>query len=573
MSGSFKAAIVCIASALAAVAIAPAPGYAAPGDAGRVIVRAQASNVYQGGQPAMDGGTYAAPPTGVPANYPNNGGQPVMSAGPDGFAAPRQYALPPQPMTMQPPVAQPQAYQQSTYQQPTYQPQPYSAPVATAPNSYPAYGAPAGAAPAMNSQQPFGAIPRGANLVAGNAPTARSAYYQNPVPAGAPAEGVGPGRPLVPGSPVQVFDNNPAPYVQVEPWLPVDVITNETQTGKLAVGVGVNSDAGLVGNITIDEQNFDITRWPTSWDDFREGTAFRGAGQRLRLEASPGTQVQRYLISFAEPYLFDTPVSYSTSFSYFTRIYQDWREARVGGRIGLGYYFTPDLSGNVGFRVENVRISDPTVPTPPELQRVLGHDFLYGPSVGGSHDTRDNPFLPSAGHLVRVNYEQIFGKFTYPEVTLEGRQYFKLFERPDGSGKHTLSVGSLLGFAGSDTPVYDKFFAGGFSTLRGFQFRGASPLDQNVEVGGNFEFLNTIEYMFPITADDALRGVSFVDFGTVEPNAEFRGRDFRISPGFGLRISIPAMGPAPIALDFAFPIHKAPGDRLEFFSFFVGLAR
>ena len=34
-----------------------------------------------------------------------------------------------------------------------------------------------------------------------------------------------------------------------------------------------------------------------------EGRAFRGAGQRFRLELVPGTQVQRYMISFQEPYL------------------------------------------------------------------------------------------------------------------------------------------------------------------------------------------------------------------------------------------------------------------------------
>ena len=33
------------------------------------------------------------------------------------------------------------------------------------------------------------------------------------------------------------------------------------------------------------------------------------------------------------------------------------------------------------------------------------------------------------------------------------------------------------------------------------------------------------------------------------------------------------MGPAPIALDFAFPINPQPGDVQQIFSFFVGLNR
>ena len=39
------------------------------------------------------------------------------------------------------------------------------------------------------------------------------------------------------------------------------------------------------------------------------------------------------------------------------------------------------------------------------------------------------------------------------------------------------------------------------------------------------------------------------------------------------RITIPAMGPAPIALDFAFPAVNEGGDEIENFSFFVGFLR
>jgi outer membrane protein insertion porin family len=109
--------------------------------------------------------------------------------------------------------------------------------------------------------------------------------------------------------PLQVFPGQ-------EPYVIVDVDAEETQTGRLMIGAGVNSNAGLVGNIVVDEQNFDITRLPQSWDDIRNGTAFRGAGQRFRLEAAPGTQLQRYTATFQEPYLFDTRIGLSTSASH-----------------------------------------------------------------------------------------------------------------------------------------------------------------------------------------------------------------------------------------------------------------
>ena len=146
-----------------------------------------------------------------------------------------------------------------------------------------------------------------------------------------------------------------------------------------------------------------------------------------------------------------------------------------------------------------------------------------------------------------------------------------LKERPDSSGRHTLSFYTTFGISGQDTPIYERFYAGGFGTLRGFQFRGASPQIDTVEVGGILEFINSIEYMFPMTADDMFRAVTFVDFGTVEYTQHIDWRNFRVAPGFGLRVTIPMISAAPIALDFAFPVQYAPTDIRQIFSFFVGV--
>lgn len=365
-----------------------------------------------------------------------------------------------------------------------------------------------------------------------------------------------------------LFEGEPLPR-----YLDLDVLAKETQTGRLIFGVGVNSDAGLVGSVIIDEQNFDWRRWPRSWDDILSARAFRGDGQQFRIEAVPGTQVQRYMFNFREPYLFDTPVSFGTSAFFFNRIYQDWNEQRLGGRLTFGYQFSPDLSGSVALRGEQVNISNLPFLAPPDLAAVQGNNELFTARFTLAHDTRDSAFLPTEGHLIRMSYEQAFGQFDYPRGEVEVSQYFLLRQRPDGSGRHVLSLSSEVGFSGNQTPVFERFFAGGFSTLRGFTFRGASPRVFNVAVGGDFQWINSIEYLFPITADDTLRGVFFCDYGTVEESIKLQADTFRVTPGFGLRVSVPALGPAPIALDLGVPIAHAPGDQIRNFSFFVGLFR
>jgi outer membrane protein insertion porin family len=509
----------------------PTPGYAPPGTYLQPAPAAPQAPSYAG-QPAPRyaqapvQSSFGVPVVPAPAAAPPPGpwgGSPIAPTGPEAVDYGRTVA--PQPVTV---AQQPGAVFPGVA--------PAVPPQAMQPGFLPPPGAPGGMAP-------FPGAPGGV----------------------APFPGA-PGVPDFGGPPpLQVFPGT-------EPYVIVDVDAEETQTGRLMIGAGVNSNAGLVGNIVIDEQNFDLFRLPRSWDDIRNGVAFRGAGQRFRLEAAPGTQLQRYTATFQEPYLFDTRIGLSTSASYYTRYFYDWAEARVGGRVGLGYQFAfaPDLSVNAGFRGESVDVFNPRV-LAPDIVNMLGTNSVYGFSGGIIHDTRDSPFLPTQGHLLTFEFEQVIGTFVYPRGILEGRQYFLLNERPDGSGRHVLSVGSVLGMSGPDTPAYDNFFAGGYNTLRGFVFRGASPRQDGAIVGGPFQWLNTVEYLFPITADDTLRGVVFTDFGTVESNVSIN--NFRVAPGFGLRITLPAMGPAPIALDFAVPVVYAPYDSQQLFSFFVGFAR
>ena len=374
-----------------------------------------------------------------------------------------------------------------------------------------------------------------------------------------------------------VNPNAPAGILQGYPqnYADLDVYVQEAQTGRIMIGGAFNSDNGLTGQITIDEKNFDIARFPRSFREIVDGTAWRGAGQSFRMELIPGSQVQRYLVSFTEPYLFNSLVSFSSSAYYYNRQYFDWDEQRLGGQLSLGYRLNHDLSVSVGTKLENVKLFNPRVNTSPQLNGDLGSSSLYTGFVSLTHDTRDHPFMATEGAYLQLRYQQAFGTFDYPRGDIDYRRYFLLYQRPDGSGRHTVNVGTRLGFSGAQTPVFENYFAGGFSSMRGFDFRGASPIEGGVRVGGEFQWLNTVEYMFPLTPDDMIKGVLFVDYGTVEEKIEINSDNFRIAPGFGFRIHMPAagMGGAPLAFDFAFPVADAAGDDRQVFTFYLGVLR
>ena len=359
-----------------------------------------------------------------------------------------------------------------------------------------------------------------------------------------------------------------------ENFADLDVFVGETQTGSVNIGGAFNSENGIVGQFTIDERNFDIRAIPRSFRELFDGTAFRGGGQAFRLELVPGAEVQRYLVSFSEPYLFGTNYSLSVSGYLFDRTFFDWDEQRIGGRISIGRRLTPDLSFSVGLRLEDVEIDDPRLDTSPTLNEALGNSDLYLFNAGLVRDTRDHPFLPTEGSYLSLTYTQGFGDFDYSRGDVEYRRYRLLYERPDGSGRHTVSFGTKLGISGSSTPIFENYFAGGFSTLRGYEFRGAAPLENGIRVGGEFQWLNSVEYLFPITADDMIKGVVFCDFGTVEEEVTIDGDNFRVAPGVGLRVHVPALGGgAPLAFDFAFPVNSAEGDEEQVFSFYISANR
>jgi outer membrane protein assembly factor BamA len=221
-----------------------------------------------------------------------------------------------------------------------------------------------------------------------------------------------------------------------------------------------------------------------------------------------------------------------------------------------------------GLRVENVGVSNVPFFAPIDYRSVVGDNFLLAFRGGVSRDTRDSYLRPTEGSLVSASYEQVLGAFDFPVFNLEANKYFTTYQRPDGSGRHVLAVRSQVGIAGGNAPVYERFFAGGFRSLRGFDFRGVGPFVNGFNVGGDFLLLNSLEYQVPLRANDQIFAVGFVDTGTAERSVEIK--DYRVAAGFGLRFTVPMLGPVPIALDFGFPIVKGPHDRERIFSFWLG---
>jgi outer membrane protein insertion porin family len=383
----------------------------------------------------------------------------------------------------------------------------------------------------------------------------------------------GPGGPGGPGG-----GSNSPPEIKVldregdAVFKDIEIDVNEANTGSLIFGVGVNSNTGLTGSIVLNERNFDILNPPTSLSDFLNGTAWRGAGQNLRIMAMPGTIMQQYMGTFTEPFLFDTPNSFSDSIYFREMFYNEYEEQRTGNRVTFGRQFTRFWNAAIGTRVENVNVSNVPSGAPIDYTSVLGNNFLIGFPLTITRDSRDNLIRPTRGSQIQLSYEELTGEFTFGVLNGLVNKFWTTYQRPDGSGRHVLVYRGQLGLAGDNTPVYERFFAGGFTTIRGFQWRGVGPNTNGFFTGGDFLLLNSLEYQIPVVAKDNIFLVGFVDSGTVSPRInDFE--NYAVSVGFGVRFTVPMLGPVPIALDFGFPVVKPPGDIQQVFNFWMGFTR
>ena len=343
------------------------------------------------------------------------------------------------------------------------------------------------------------------------------------------------------------------------------------KSGDFLFGAGVTSNSGLVGTVVLDLKNFDLFDWPRSWGELFRFRSFFGAGQHLRLELQPGTDVSRFRVDFTEPYLFDRPIRFDTSLFLFERGRDGYDEERVGGTVSIGKRFERGWlrgwSGELALRVENVTVGDVDLFAAREIRDDEGSSFLTSLKMTMVSDRTDNRFLPTTGDRFRISYEQfglLGGEHTFGKLTA-GYRWYKTLRTDLLERKTVLMLSAEGGAIIGDAPIFERFYAGGTGSIRGFEFRGVGErngIDDN-NIGGDYLILVGAEYGFPLYGDN-IRGHVFVDSGTAGSGT------LRAALGVGVRLTLDVFGPLPLELNLAVPASSDSDDDEQIFSFVVG---
>lgn len=348
------------------------------------------------------------------------------------------------------------------------------------------------------------------------------------------------------------------------------VNVTEGKTGSVMFGAGVASDSGVIGQVVLQQRNFDITDTPESFKEFITGQAFKGAGQKMRISLMPGTEWSEYSIHFTEPYLNDRPVALDLLGSSYQRDRESYDEQRTKGMVGLEKRYSRIWRGNIGFRAESVDVEDIEAEAPDEIRELEGSNNLFGVKLGLRRDKTDDRYLPTTGDIFSTYVEQVVGDFDFTILNASYRKFWTVYE--DLAGKKTVlaskvRAGNIFGTA----PAFEKFYAGGQGSLRGFDYRGVSPRGVNPQtgekddpIGSDWIFLANSELTIPVT-EEVVSLLLFVDSGAVEEGG------YRVGAGAGIQIMLKRwFGPVPMRFEFASPLMKDDDDETQAFSFSVG---
>ncbi len=352
------------------------------------------------------------------------------------------------------------------------------------------------------------------------------------------------------------------------------VEVTEGKTASFNIGAGVSSNGGIGGNISFEQRNFDITNWPNSWREMFSDRAFIGAGQVFRVSIEPGTEQTNASVRFYEPWLFDQPYSFGAEGYYRNRVRESWEERYAGGVLSLGKRFNYQWSALLSFKGEDVLIHhiDDRPMRAPEVVDLAGHSTVTSAALTLKRDTTPPGFFPYRGTSASAKWESfgaLGGDFTFQKFSASFNAYLTLGE--DLLERRTvLALYTDAGYIVGRDPFFERYYGGGIGSVRGFRYRGISPrsgLDDD-PIGGSFLLNATVELGFPIYGE-TLRGVVFSDAGTVEEDV--RIGTIRSSIGAGIRLVIPFLGQAPLAIDFAYPLVKDDQDDVQYISFSFGV--
>jgi outer membrane protein insertion porin family len=228
------------------------------------------------------------------------------------------------------------------------------------------------------------------------------------------------------------------------------------------------------------------------------------------------------------------------------------------------------VEGRLSYTYQVISIENVSPSASPILRSLEGDNPVSKIGLQLLRDTRDKIINTTSGNRVELLTEfaggPLGGQDNFYKFEFRGAQYFPVFET-QAQVLHLLArTGVIQEFGDSVTVApYNRFYLGGPTTLRGYEYREVSPRDIFGEViGGQTYAFFSAEYSLDIVSP--IRFAVFYDAGFVNADPyDFSPAQFTDNFGFGLRLFVAG---SPLSLDFGIPLTSDPrandGNQFNF---------
>ena len=355
----------------------------------------------------------------------------------------------------------------------------------------------------------------------------------------------------------------------------LEVQVTERFSGNLSIGLGFSQVQGITLQLGFAHENI------------------FGTGNKLEFQFNNSEVSQQYALSYENPYY--TPEGISRGFNL-SIIKTDAGENNTSNflidqatlsvdygiplsefnrlrlEIGVERNELRTTSGSSQEVYDFVRDNGDKYDDSTPNSEINGDDYdTVFTGISFTKDSRNRKVFADSGSLNSIGLEVDAGDLEFYKIRYRHQTAYGLSEMFTLSLKGKVGYGDSYGSA-DELPIFEKFYAGGVRSVRGYESNSLGPLDSEDDpVGGDMQVIGSAEVLFPIEAlgsSETFRVGVYFDVGNVfEDFDTYDSGELRQSTGVSAKW-FSFIGP--IEFSYAFPLNDEPEDDIQNFQFALG---
>ncbi len=286
----------------------------------------------------------------------------------------------------------------------------------------------------------------------------------------------------------------------------LDIEVEENSTGTISGGIGYSTYDGVGISASVSQNNL------------------FGKGYKLNIEGYASASEMNMTSSFYNPRVNNTNLGAGISLYGITQEWLEYDRDTIGGSFNLSYPIGEYTSFGGGYKLDNYEIYNVADDASSTIQEYEGNNWSSVLIANIVRNTTNSNFFATKGTKTKIRLEYggnfLGGDDNYVKNLTEFGAYWGFAE------KHALHARAAIGGVFQNTskivPTFERFYIGGMSTIRGYEYDELSPIDPSTSesIGADRVFYTSLEYAWLFEPSLGLMLVPFFDFAAASDSTQ-----------------------------------------------------